>query len=113
MYAVDDGSQAVCIDAIGEKTMEHYLNGAYYEADEQTFSDRAYKEKDSPGVAWHILGWELVPDWETGEYERTGWIIAVMVGDDYPYKFEPGELVPLQEGEYCPECGQIGCTAYV
>jgi len=84
-----------------------------YEEDDNTFPDRAYKEKDSPGVAWHILGWEVLEDWETGEAERTGWIIAVMVGDDYPYKFEPGELVPLQEGEYCPACGQIGCTAYV
>jgi hypothetical protein len=34
----------------------------------------------------------------------------VMVGDDRRLTFEPDEVTPLSENDYCGSCGQIGCT---
>lgn len=44
------------------------------------------------------------------EYERTGEIVAVMVGDDRRFTFDLNEISPLEREEYCGECGQIGCS---
>lgn len=43
------------------------------------------------------------------EYERTGQVVCVMVGDDAHWTFDPSDLAPLEESAYCHECGQIGC----
>ena len=45
------------------------------------------------------------------ELERTGMLLAVMVGDDRPERVDPDDLVPLADEEYCAECGQVGCCA--
>lgn len=83
-----------------------------FEADPETFTSNAYKIKSYPGIAWYVLGWELVynedPEW-SGEKERSGKIVAVMVGDDRKFIFEPTDIKVLNEDEYCHSCGQIGC----
>lgn len=43
--------------------------------------------------------------------ENTDWVRAVMVGDDTIYTVEVTDLTPLEEGEFCAECGQVGCRA--
>jgi hypothetical protein len=46
------------------------------------------------------------------EHERTGHLVCVMIGDDQHHAIDPDDLTPLKEGDYCPECGQVGCRAY-
>jgi hypothetical protein len=48
----------------------------------------------------------------TGIKNPTGKARMVMVGDDYVHTVYPEELVRIEEEDYCPECGQIGCKAY-
>ena len=36
---------------------------------------------------------------------------VVMVGDDQEHVVEPGDLVKIDDEDYCHECGQVGCTA--
>jgi hypothetical protein len=50
--------------------------------------------------------------WTGIEYENRERVRAVMVGDDREFTFDVDEVTPLAEGDYCPECGQIGCKAY-
>jgi DMSO/TMAO reductase YedYZ molybdopterin-dependent catalytic subunit len=64
------------------------------------------------GVAWHILGWETEPDSDTewsGVENRTGRLVARMVGDDKHFSFDPQDVTPIEREEYCGACGQIGC----
>jgi len=84
-----------------------------YEADDTTFPASAYDVAGYRGVAWHVYGWELQPTEDTewdGIEERTGRVVCVMVGDDRRFTFEPEELTPLRDDDYCGTCGQIGCT---
>ena len=83
-----------------------------YETDDKTFSADAYRAKGYDGVAWYVYGWETEPDEDTewtGIEERTGRVIAVMVGDDRRFIFDTDDLTPLADDEYCGSCGQIGC----
>lgn len=85
----------------------------HYERDDETFSADAYAISGYEGIAWAVLGWETQPDEDaewSGYEERTGEIVCVMVGDDKRFRFDPSEITPLDEGAYCHECGQIGCT---
>jgi hypothetical protein len=85
-----------------------------YDEDDETFDAAAYTAKGYSGVAWYVLGWETQPDEDTewsGLEERTGKVIAIMVGDDRRFTFDEDELTPLDESAYCGGCGQIGCTA--
>lgn len=43
------------------------------------------------------------------EPERTGNLVCVMVGDDRHWSFDPDDVAPLDDDDYCHECGQIGC----
>jgi len=46
------------------------------------------------------------------EYEEvvdTTRVRAVMVGDDSVWEFDAGDLVKLDDEDYCSCCGQIGC----
>lgn len=36
-------------------------------------------------------------------------VIAIIVGDDYQWTFDVDDLTPLEDTDYCSECGQIGC----
>ena len=96
-----------------------------YEADDATFPADAYTVSGYRGVAWRVYGWELQDVLEEDFYddetdtlvvgtefieERTGKVVCVMVGDDRRFTFEPSELMPLDDDDYCGSCGQIGCT---
>jgi hypothetical protein len=83
-----------------------------YESDDKTFGADAYKVKGYQGIAWNVLGWELEANEDTvwtGEYEQTGKVLAVMVGDDSVFTFEESDLTPIDENAFCHGCGQIGC----
>jgi hypothetical protein len=75
-----------------------------------------YRVEGYSGVAWYLLGYEKIRDedyeWSGIEYENTDRVWAVMVGDDRVFTFDVEELTELEDDEYCPECGQIGCKAY-
>jgi hypothetical protein len=84
-----------------------------YEIDNDTFSAEAYRVRHYPGVAFYVYGWETEPDEDTewsGIEVRTGRIVAIMVGDDRRFSFDPDDAEPLPREEYCGSCGQIGCA---
>lgn len=43
------------------------------------------------------------------EYERTGNLIIVMVGDDQKHSVDPSDVSLIPDDSFCRECGQIGC----
>jgi hypothetical protein len=43
--------------------------------------------------------------------EDTTKVVCHMVGDDRMTIFDIEDLVEINEHDYCPECGQIGCKA--
>ena len=72
----------------------------------------AYAVRGHHGIAWRILGWEIVPDEDTewsGYGTRTGNLLAVMVGDDRRWIMDPSDVAALPEDGYCRECGQTDC----
>lgn len=76
------------------------------------FDAPAYRVKGAGAVAWWVYGWETQPNEETewsGFEERTGNVVCCMVGDDRRVALDPDDLIPLDEGDYCGGCGQIGC----
>lgn len=82
-----------------------------YEPDAKEFKG-AYRLARSPGVAWHVLGWEMEPTEDTewdGIMVYTGKVVAVMVGDDTRHVVDREDLTPLKRSDYCGGCGQIGC----
>lgn len=86
----------------------------HYEPDADTFSADAYSVPgDAYAIAYRVLGWETEPTADTewdGIEERTGKVVAHMIGDDRLYVFDVDDLAPLDELAYCAECGQIGCA---
>lgn len=93
------------------------MTRAHYEKDDAAFPATAYRvnTRAGSGVAWYVLGWETEPDEDTewsGMEQRTGRVVAVMVGDDRKHSIDPDDLTPLAEEDYCPGCGQIGCRCY-
>jgi len=72
-----------------------------------------YKINGEPAVAWYILGYVMVRDedweWSGVEYQDPERVRMVMVGDDRVFEFDVSDLIKLDEGEWCPGCGQIGC----
>ena len=86
-------------------------HGKHYEEDETKFSGN-FSVKGYAGIAWYALGWETEPDEDTewsGTENRTGKVVAVMVGDDRHFSVDEDDLTPLAEEEFCGSCGQIGC----
>lgn len=84
-----------------------------YEVDDKTFPAEAYAVRRYEGVAWRVYGWEVQPTEDTewdGIEERTGRVVCVMVGDDHRFTFDPEDLTPLADLDYCASCGQIGCS---
>jgi hypothetical protein len=83
-----------------------------YETDDAAFPADAYRVDRWDGIAWYVYGWETEPDEDTewsGYERRTGRVVAVMVGDDRRFSFDPSEVHPLEREAYCAICGQIGC----
>lgn len=71
-----------------------------------------YKIHGWPGVAVHKIGPYLVADDDTewtGEMVETGMVEVIMVGDDVVHFVDPEDLIEINDDEFCPECGQIGC----
>lgn len=64
----------------------------------------AYKRLD--GVAWDLLEYR-----SNGNFARPDDGVGVfsMVGDDREHTFKMDDMVVLLPGEWCGECGQIGC----
>jgi hypothetical protein len=84
-----------------------------YEADDQAFPADAYTVRGHAGIAFYVLGWEVEADEDTewsGCYNRTGQVVAVMIGDDHRWIVDLDDLQPLDRDAYCGECGQIGCA---
>lgn len=74
--------------------------------------DLRYRVEGYGGVAWRAIRWETKPDCETSwtGYEiPTGKVECVMVGDNRKFSFDPEDLTPLDDDEFCSCCGQIGC----
>lgn len=87
----------------------------HYETEDNLYTDPV-TDINSRGIAVHILGWETQPDEDTewsGYEVRTGWLVAVMVGDDHTYRLDPDDIETLDATGYCRDCGQIGCTSNV
>ena len=85
---------------------------AHYEEDDKAFPADAYTVDGYRGIAWYVMGWETAPDADTewtGIEERTGDVVAVMIGDDRTFTFSPEEIHALDREAYCGSCGQIGC----
>ena len=87
-----------------------------------------YRVKGWPAVAFSIYGypqiWDaytaLCVDEDGNEYEEdtddgewiddtSGDVLVVMIGDDAKHRVSIDDLIPLDELDYCTECGQIGC----
>ena len=63
-------------------------------------------------IAWSILGWEMADNEDTewsGYQERTGNLVAVMIGDDQHFSVDPADVKEITSDEFCAGCGQIGC----
>jgi len=78
--------------------------------------EATYQVEGWRGIAWRVYAWETKPDedtWWSGYEAPTGMVLAHMVGDDAKHVIDPVDLIKLEDGSYCPECGQIGCTAYL
>ena len=78
--------------------------------------EAAYKVEGYGGIAWRLIGYHTYRDedyeWSGIEEVDRSRVNAVMIGDDRVFTLEVSEVTPISEDEYCPECGQIGCTAY-
>jgi hypothetical protein len=76
--------------------------------------DKRYTAVSWCNVACRLLGWEAEyraeEEGDEPELVRTGDnVIAVMVGDDRRHSIDKSDLIPLEDGDYCPSCGQVGC----
>jgi hypothetical protein len=80
-----------------------------YERDDASFPADAYsiKDKKHKGMAFRVLGWHVEVFDE--DYERTGKVVCVMIGDDYLWTFDRSDIEPLEREKYCGVCGQVGC----
>lgn len=83
------------------------------EDDTKTFqAGDAVKVDGYAGIAFRVIGPQTEPDEDTewsGIENETGWIETHMVGDDRTFAFEPDDLTPLDEDDFCGGCGQVGC----
>ena len=77
--------------------------------------DAHFRVKGWAGIAFVAMGYlaeypELTEDDpEPGLVLDKSRIVVVMVGDDKRHIVAASDLIPLNEDEFCPECGQIGC----
>jgi len=70
-----------------------------------------YRVDGFDGIAFYIAGPVILTgdDWDD-TYESEDRVLVTMVGDDRTHDVGTDELTPLNEDDYCAECGQIGCT---
>jgi hypothetical protein len=77
---------------------------------------KAYKvEGWGEGIAWRVIGYRTYKDadwvWTGYECIDETQVHAYMIGDDRVFEFDIEEITPIEDDEYCSECGQIGCKA--
>ena len=60
------------------------------------------------GIAFWVLGPTTSTDEDGDEYD-TGEIDVRMVGDDRTFVVDPDDCTPIDDEEFCPDCGQVGC----
>ena len=93
---------------------EHMIEPGSYEAPFEFDFEPAYTVADySDGIAWRAYGYESVPDEDTewsGFEQPTGKILLHMVGDDRRFAYDPTDLTPIADEDYCSCCGQVGCA---
>ena len=83
-----------------------------YENIDNEFDGHYSVDGFNDGIAFFILGYQTEPDEDTewsGYENRTGMLVAIMVGDDLHHLVEPDDLTEINDDEYCSCCGQIGC----
>lgn len=83
-----------------------------YENDTDDDFPGAYQVAGYDGIAWSVFGWETRPDADTewsGYEQRTGDVVARMIGDDRYFSFDPSDIEQIDDDDYCGVCGQIGC----
>lgn len=99
---LDDGTQAYTFGR----------DGLYVEND-----DNGRYRRGSLAVAWYVCGDEIEQSEsfdDDGEplgvdFAPTGRVVVCMVGDDRLEACDRDELKAIKRGDYCSECGQIGC----
>ena len=73
----------------------------YEYVEDSTFEDTIFETKEYPGVAF----------WIYGHYkEDSRFAVGRMVGDDEYHLVRVDGLKALSDDEFCPSCGQVGCT---
>jgi len=83
-----------------------------YEVDNEEFNCLAYVVDRYGGIAWQVLGWEIVDNEDTewtGIKQNTEKVVMVMIGDDRYFVFDLENIKGIEEDAYCSECGQIHC----
>lgn len=82
--------------------------------DEILTADSRFRVSGWGGIAFYAHSAETEADEDTiwsGIEEPTGRVLMVMVGDDRRIPIDPEDVIPLDEADYCSQCGQIGCQA--
>lgn len=96
--------------------------------------DARYSVSYMPGVAFYLRGYatrerEIAQSfcwhsnsaphdddceffYELEEVPNYDMVRAVMVGDDREHLIDVDDLISIEDDDYCPGCGQIGCGAY-
>ena len=64
---------------------------------------KRYRVRGFSGVAFGIQSYD----------EEENSAIVVMVGDDRPWTILASDMTPLNDTEFCRDCGQIGCKSNV
>jgi hypothetical protein len=83
---------------------------------ELDFSAR-YQVASHEGIAFYLTGYKVERIYDSNwddieEVEDRQFVNAIMVGDDHIHVVDIDDLTVINDDEYCPECGQIGCKAY-
>jgi len=75
-----------------------YCRGSGYDDEKDQQCERC----DGTGQTWHTE--------EEPTDQRTGMIVARMIGDDRDFVLDAGDITPISREDYCGGCGQIGCS---
>jgi len=63
----------------------------------------------APGVAFRLVGFPTVDDGSGGEDIDDSMALVVAVGDNYLRTVDVADLTALDDGDWCGQCGQLGC----
>ena len=103
------------------ETMEEEIPAGYVLADSPDTSgidfDARYRVEGYRGIAFYLDGFVRYRgsdyEWSGLKYEDRSRVRAIMVGDDRVHEVDVDDLTPLADGDYCKDCGQIGCGWHV